>query len=150
GANANNVSCGSAANCTGAGAMDGFNCQLGAGPAVSALPNCAVGLYDGGTCQAFKGYQCGSGSCVQSLANATAWGCAVSDAGDNSSCLSGLTVASNVSCLPKGGCDTSTDGGACSTIGVGCYCTKDTDCVGAGAKCVSVNGQNDLSCAAGS
>jgi hypothetical protein len=68
-----------------------------------------------------------------------------SDAGGDCGASGCPTSAVTKNSCTSGGCNAA--GGACTASGQGCYCVRDNQCLS--RKCVTVVGQNDVSCGAG-
>ncbi len=146
--------------------FDGFNCLLAAPssggqtsylPATSYCAGATPSVSATNTCVCAADAQCTSGKCVPDPATtknnncsgaggASCTGVADGVAGneDSNSCWAPLSQTNVPSC-PNGGCNTAT--GNCTANLQTCYCTDDTQCLGAGL-CVQVSGKNEISCAA--
>jgi hypothetical protein len=112
-------------------------------------------------CLCAKDSDCSSGKCgyvtTGNSANAAACGSASNCSGgttnlDSADCAIAEPVASPVEGCTKGGCNGAA--GACTVSGATCYCFKDSQCPGGangtagGGHCVSISGENSVSCGA--
>jgi hypothetical protein len=125
----NSASCATPGHtCTGSGTHDGFDCQLGQGPEVSAATSCLWGIVsvtNPDACVANAGSRCGAGSCVKTAANGNASGCVGTggNGADSYSCLQPTSA-------PTGGPGYMCTAGTPNAGDTACLCTDGAQCGG--------------------